>query len=257
MSASTIPGNESAVWQMMNDLVVRDINLITNDEIDIHASWHGYIEDHKLFLSLLKPNFFLPFYMPATERYAHKKVAVDMGMNEDRVLMPNINGSILEMYDDVVLISKEKLKLDKILVDGKGRWHLSGEYVIKARGIMAESGVVSLIFKIDTKSKDLIWNIQIESRWFVYSSEVKSIHTQIVDFARAKYNENNKKRMDIKDNLRNIKEDLGEYITKIIGRIPMIMPMYVYINRDPQASEAVASEESIVGMTLDEQWYDD
>lgn len=257
MSASTIPGNESAVGHMINDLVVKDVNLITNDEIDVHASWHGYIEDHKLFLSLLRPSFFLPFYMPAAERYAHKKIALDMWMPNERILMPNLNGNIIEMYDDVVLVSNEKLKLDKILVDGKWKWHLSGEYVIKARGIMAESGVVSLIFKIDTKTKELIWNIQIESRWFVYSSEVKTIHTQIVDFARAKYNDNIKRRMDIKDNLRIIKEDLGEFITKIIGRVPMIMPMYVYINRDPQTGLDLAPEESIVGMTLDEQWYDD
>lgn len=257
MSASTIPGNESAVGHMINDLVVRDVNLITNDEIDVHASWHGYMEDHKLFLSLLRPNFFLPFYMPAAERYAHKKIALDMGMPNEKILMPNLNGNIIEMYDDVVLVSNERLKLDKILVDGKGKGHLSGEYVIKARGIMAESGVVSLIFKIDTKTRELIWNIQIESRWFVYSSEVKTIHTQIVEFARAKYNENIKRRMDIKDNLRVIKEDLGEFITKIIGRVPMIMPMYVYINRDPQAAIDLAPEEAIVGMTLDEQGYDD
>jgi hypothetical protein len=78
-----------------------------------------------------------------------------------------------------------------------------------------------------------------------------------VEFARAKYKENAKRRMDIKDNLRIIKDDLGEYITKIIGRVPMIMPMYVYINRDPQTSTDLAHEEAIVGMTLDEQGYDD
>jgi mRNA degradation ribonuclease J1/J2 len=81
---------------------------------------------------------------------------------------------------------------------------------------MAANGVVSLIFKVDTKSKELVGNIQIESRGFVYSSEVKTIHTQIVEFARAKYNENQKKRMDIKDNLKQMKEDLGDYINKII-----------------------------------------
>jgi ribonuclease J len=257
MSSSTIPGNESAVNHMINDLVVKDVNLVTNDEIDIHASWHGYMEDHKLFLSLLNPEFFLPFFMPPSERYAHKKIALDMGMANERILMPNQNGNIVEMYDKVVLVSHEKLKLDKILVDGKGKGHLSGEYVIKARGIMAGSGVISLIFKIDTKTRELIGNIQIESRGFVYSSEVRSIHTQIVDFARAKYNENIKRRMDIKDNLRIIKDDLGEHITKIIWRVPMIMPMYVYINRDPHTWTDLPQEESIVGMTLDEQGYDD
>lgn len=93
---------------------------------------------------------------------------------------------------------------------------MSGEYVMKAQGIMAENGVISLIFKIDTKSKELIGNIQIESRGFVYSSEVKSIHTQIVDFARAKYNENVKRRKDIKDNLRLIKEDLESLSIRLL-----------------------------------------
>lgn len=119
---------------------------------------------------------------------------------------------------------------------------------------MAQNGVVSLIFKIDTKTNELVGNIQIESRGFVYSSEVKTIHTQIVDFARAKYNENHKKRLDVKENLKQIKEDLGEFIMKIIGRIPMLLPMYVYINREAQVNNAdIPSEEAVVGMTLDEQ----
>ncbi|MEI6774292.1 MAG: hypothetical protein WCL18_05930 [bacterium] len=40
-------------------------------------------------------------------------------MHDDRILMPDNNGHIIEMYDDVVLISDEKMKLDTILIDGK------------------------------------------------------------------------------------------------------------------------------------------
>jgi ribonuclease J len=258
MSSSTIPGNESTMKKMLDQLVVKDINLITNKEMDVHASGHGGIEDHKLFLNLIKPDFFLPYFMPAEERYDHKKIAVDMWMNDDRILMPDMNGHMIEMYDDVVLISDEKIKLDTILIDGKGQGHMSWEYVVKARHIMAENGIVSLIFKIDTKSNELVGNIQIESRGFVYSSEVKTIHTQIVEFARAKYNEHQKKRMDIKENLRQIKEDLGQFIEKIIGRIPMLLPMYVYINREAQNGHGdVTPDEAVVGMTLEEQGYDD
>ena len=256
MSASPIPGNESSVNNMINNLVVKDVNLMTNDAIDIHASGHGCIEDHKLLLSLLKPEFVYPYFMPARERYAHKKIAVDMWVPESNILMPLKNGSIIEMYDDTVMVSKDKIKLDTILVDGKGKGHLSGEYVIKARSIMANDGVLSLIFKIDTSSKQLVGNIQIESRWFVYSSEVKEIHTKIVEFARSKYATNLKKRMDTKNNLRAIKDELEGYITQIIGRVPMIMPMFVYINKS-SAKADVSKDESIVGMTLEEQGYDE
>lgn len=113
---------------------------------------------------------------------------------------------------------------------------------------------MALIFKVDAKTKDLVWNIQIESRWFVYSSEVKDIHTKIVDYARAKYRENAKRTKQVKDNLKLLKEDLWDYITKIIGRVPMIVPMFVYINKDSKIDQS--KDESIVGMTLEEQWWE-
>lgn len=257
MSASAIPGNEMAVSNMINDLVVKGVNVVTRDDIDIHASGHGFMEEHKLFLSLLKPEYFLPFFMPPAERYAHRKLAIDLGMDGDHILMPHENGDVIEIYDDVTLIASQQIKLDKVVVDGKGIGHLSGEYVIKARKIMAESGIVGLIFKVDTKTRELVGNIQIESRGFVYSSEVKKIHTQVVEFARAKYNDNCKKRMEIKDNLKLIREELGEYITKIIGRVPMLMLMYVYINREAVQNIQVEPNDEIIGMTLEEQGYKD
>lgn len=249
----------------MNNLLTHQVELVTNNEMDVHTSWHGYAEDHKLFLSLTKPQYFMPFFDEMTHRYAHKQLWLDLWISEENILMPTENGSVIELYDNVVMVSDKKLKLDTIMIDGKWQWHMSGEYVIKARHIMAQNGVVWLIFKIDTKSQDLVGNIQIESRWFVYSSEVKNIHTQIVEFARAKYNENHKKRlptgqagMDVRDNLKSMKEELGVFITKIIGRVPMLMPMFVYINRDPQNTNGdLTQDEAIVGMTLEEQGYDD
>jgi mRNA degradation ribonuclease J1/J2 len=38
MSSSTIPGNESAMKKMLDQLVIKNINLITNKEMDVHAS---------------------------------------------------------------------------------------------------------------------------------------------------------------------------------------------------------------------------
>ncbi len=254
-SATTIPGNEGDVNKMLNDLVVKDINIITNDDVDIHASGHGNEEDHKLMLSLLRPKFFFPYFMPAVERYAHRALGLKMGIPDSHIVMPEKNGHIIEMYDDVVMVSEETLKLDTVLVDGKGKGHLSGEYVIKAREIMSGDGVLNLIFKVDTKSKQLVGNIQIESRGFVYSSEVKHIHTKVVEFARAKYNENLKRSKDVKTNLKQIKESLGEYITKIIDRTPMIVPMFVYINKETK--ETMTKDDAIVGMTLEEQGYDE
>lgn len=257
LSSHTIPGNEKAVIGMINDLVAIGVQIIDDNSLDVHSSGHGYQEDIKMMIAMLKPEYYVPMHGEPFMRHANKNLGLAMNIQEQNILLPG-NGQAVEMYDNVLLMSDQKLKLDTIMIDGKWQGHLSGEYVMKARGIMAENWIVSLIFKIDTKNNELVGNIQIESRGFVYSSEVKTIHTQIVEFARAKYNENQKRRMDIKDNLRQMKEDLAEFISKIIGRVPLLMPMYVYINREAQNGNAdVTLDEAVVGMTLDEQWYDD
>lgn len=78
LSSTTIPGNELAMQTLRNNLVIKEINLITNDNMDIHASGHGGAEDHKMMLHLLKPEYFLPYYLDAFARYAHKKLALDI-----------------------------------------------------------------------------------------------------------------------------------------------------------------------------------
>ncbi len=253
VSASVIPGNEIQAMNMKDSLVTRWVHLITNNEMDIHASWHGWAEDHKLMLNLINPEFFLPYYLNAYFRYEHRKLWLEIGIPDENIMMPNQNGAIIEMYDNGCKISNEKLNVDTVLIDGKWRWHLSGEYVIKARQIMAHDGMVSLVFKIDPENKSLIWNVQIESRWFVYSSEVRKVHTRVVEFVKSKYTAYAKKKMETKDIMKKIKDDLGEYINKEIWRSPMVIPMYVYISRD-WWTKIEKKEDDVVWMTLEEQW---
>lgn len=247
MSASTIPGNELQTSQMINKLVVKGVNLITNDIMDIHASGHGGAEDHKLMIGLVNPDYFLPFYIEAYLRYEHRKLGLAQGIPDDHILMPNENGSVIELYDNGCKIADQKLDLDTVLIDGKGKGHLSGEYVIKARQIMAHDGMVVLLFKVDAVTKELVGNVQIESRGFVYSSEVKKIHTSVVEMSKSKYYDYKKRGKDIKDILKMIKDDLGDFMMKQVGRQPMVVPMYVYIARDTAQPSALIEQDTTVG----------
>jgi len=251
-SASVIPGNELQSEKMLNDLVVRGINVITNDDMDIHASGHGGAEDHKLMLTLVKPQYFLPYYIQAYLRYEYRKIWLSMGIADDHILMPNHNGTIIEMFDDGCKLADQKLKLDVIMIDGKGRGHLSGEFVVKARKIMAENGLVNLIFKIDSVTKNLVGNIQIESRWFVYSAEVRKVHTDIVKLADKMYYQWLKRKSDIKFILKDIRAELENYCKRSLDRVPMIVPMYVYINDSKgEIKDEMPEDDAVVGTTLD------
>lgn len=252
-SASVIPGNELQSEKMLNDLVVRGINVITNDDMDIHASGHGGAEDHKMMLTLVKPQYFLPYYIQAYLRYEYRKIWLSMGIPDERILMPNESGTIIELYDDGCKLADQKLKLDVVMIDGKGRWHLSGEFVVKARKIMAESGLINLIFKIDSITKNLVGNIQIESRGFVYSSEVRRVHTEIVKLAEKIYAQWSKRNTDIKYILKDIRTEIESYCKRALDRVPMVVPMYVYINDSKgEIQDDMPEDDAVVGTTLDE-----
>lgn len=253
-SATTIPGNEVQAGIMINNLVTKGINLVTNNDLDVHTSGHGWAEDHKLMLTLTKPEYFLPFYLTAVFRYEYRELALAQNIADENILMPNENGSIIEMYDNGCRVADYKLDLDTVLIDGKGKGHLSGEYVIKARQIMAHNGVLALVLKIDSQNKELVGNIQIESRWFVYSSEVRQVHTKVVAFTRSRYNVYKKQRKDTKEIIKLLRDELGDFVKREVGREPMIIPTYVFITKnEPKSLTKNTPTDDVVGMTIEEQ----
>ncbi len=254
ISSVSTPWNELVVVDMINELVVKWVDIIVNKDLDPNISWHWWQEDLKLMLSLVQPEYFFPVNGELFMRHNHKKIALNLGISEDNVVVTD-EGNIVLLYSDEVTVSERKLKLDTVMIDWLGIWHLSGEYVIKSRKIMAEDWVVAFILKVDSKTNELIWNIQIESRWFVYSSEVKKVHTMIVNFVKKRYNQLIKKVWNVKEVLKQIKDELSDFIMKNIWREPMIIPMFVYINRQWvwNQQDAMSAEDALVGMTLEEQ----
>lgn len=255
LSAVPIPWNEMAVVSMINDLIRRWADVVTNKDMDIHVSWHAGQADLKMMLSLVKPDYFMPIHWELYMRHAHKNLAMELWMPSEKVFLSD-NWNILEVYDNWVLMSPKRLKLDTVMIDGLGIWNMSWEYVMKARRIMSEDWMITLIFKVDSKNKSLVWNIQIESRWFVYSQEVKKVHTNIVEYVKKRYYHYLDKKDTVKDILKILKEELSEHLTKTIWRVPMIIPMFVYINRDSSwnIKDDMSDEYAIVWMTLEEQW---
>ena len=70
-----------------------------------------------------------------------------------------------------------------------------------------------------------------------------------------------KQTADVKVILKMIKDELSSFIEKSIGRVPMLMPMFVYINRDAVKDDAkldgMTADEAIIGMTIEEQGSDE
>lgn len=229
-SSSVVPGNEKSVNSVINKLIKLWASVITKDDREVHTGWHAFQEEQKIMLNLVRPRYFMPVYWDLYFRHIHKLTAMSIGFKEENVLILD-NWNIVDFSPKGnVFRSKIKVPIQDILVDWHGIWTLSS-HVMQAREKMMNSWVLVVLYKVDKKTKSIIWHLKIESRWLVYLDEVKLAHKMIIRKAKSIYENTIKDVPEIeeKDLLKIIKTDLEAFIVQKINRSPMIIPIVVEI----------------------------
>jgi ribonuclease J len=95
-SATPIPGNEAAVGETVDRLYQIGCRVITPRDAPIHASGHGYQEELKLMLNLLRPRYVMPVHGDHKRMHLHAQLAGAVGIDPDRVLLAR-NGVPVEV----------------------------------------------------------------------------------------------------------------------------------------------------------------
>ena len=225
-SSSVVPGNERAVWLIINKLIRYGVKIITKSDLPVHTSGHAYQEEQKILVRLFKPKYFMPIYGDLYFRTRHAETAMSVWVKESNILMLD-NGHIVDFAPNgSVFRSKIKVPIQEYIIDGHGMW-LTSSHVIQAREQMMNSWVLVLNYQVDRKTRAIIGHIKLETRWLVYVDEVRYIHRIIIKKARESFENTVKDVPDIeeKDLLKLIRSDLESFLQKRIGREPMIIPI--------------------------------
>ncbi|MDD5198083.1 MAG: hypothetical protein PHN60_04460 [Candidatus Gracilibacteria bacterium] len=104
-------------------------------------------------------------------------------------------------------------------------------YIADIRAQMMKSGVVTIVFKADEKTKTLLGHLKLETRGFVYLDEVREAHKMIIKRARASYEDTIKDVPDIeeKDLIKIIRHDLEIFLQQKMERNPVIIPIIISV----------------------------
>ncbi|HEC21043.1 MAG TPA: ribonuclease J [Candidatus Peregrinibacteria bacterium] len=229
-SSSPIIGNEKSIAAITNNLIRLGAKVITNKLMDVHTSGHGSQEDLKLMLNLIRPKYLVPIHGELRMREAHKEIATSLGMEERNAVLLD-NGNILEIENQQVRKSKSKVPANDILIDGLGVGDV-GSQVQRDRQVMAENGVIIVLFKAYQATGNLIGDPEIVTRGFIYMKESQEIVNEAKQiakkaYAQSKVNKINKEnRKDLKNDLR---RSLGNFVQKKLGRRPMILPVIIKV----------------------------
>lgn len=118
LSARTIPGNEIAVNEVMNNLARRDVRVVTASSRPVHVSGHAKQDELKTMFSILRPEHFTPIHGEYRMLKAHTEIAMDMGVSEENVNLI-LDGDVLEIDVDGVSVS-DRVPSGYVLIQGQG-----------------------------------------------------------------------------------------------------------------------------------------
>ncbi len=222
ISATPIPGNEKAVFKLINVLSMLGANVIFQDT---HVSGHANQEEIKLLYCLTKPKYAIPIHGEYRHRIAQKNIALNLGIPSERIPILK-SGDVLELSADKAEIVGN-VPAHGIMVDGLGVGDV-GNAVLRDRQYLSVNGIVIVSVGYDSASGEIISGPDIVTRGFVYVKESEQLLEEARDvvtetcmrFSEAGGMDHNRLRADIKQNL-------SDYFWRVMKRSPMILPVIV------------------------------
>ncbi len=179
ISASPIPGNEKMICKVINNLYRKGANVVYESLEKIHVSGHACQEELKILHSLLKPKFFIPVHGEYRHLKRHARLAMDLGMNENNILIADI-GNCVELTRDSIQFG-ESVSSGSRLVDGSSLEDRENSLVMKDRKHLSEDGIFVITACVSERSGDLLSDPDVVIRGFVmpenadYYAEVRRI----------------------------------------------------------------------------------
>ncbi len=223
-SSHPIPGNEKAVTNVINELLLKGADVIFQD---VHVSGHACQEEIKLIYTLVHPQYAIPVHGEYKHLKAQAKIAKDLGIAKENIFILR-SGDVLELTEEKAQITG-KVPVGDILVDGLGVGDV-GNIVLRDRQHLAEDGILIVVLGLDGTTDELVSGPEIVSRGFVYVRE----SDELMDEARIVVNEAvegclSRGIADWGKLKSSIKDSLGEYVWKKTKRRPMILPIIMEI----------------------------
>ena len=163
LASSLIPGNENAVYRVINGLIDLGAQVIHKGNAKVHVSGHASSGELLYAYNLVKPVQVMPIHGEARHLRANAQVAIDSGVPVNNALICE-NGSVVDVTDGYARKTGQ-LDVGFVYVDGSTVGEITEED-LKDRRILAEEGFISIFLAIDAQTGKIIVGPEIHARGF-------------------------------------------------------------------------------------------
>ncbi len=219
-SADPIPGNESNVYRLI-DLLSRHGMLVSYSDIssDLHVSGHASAKEIMMLIAMTKPKYAWPTGGTHRHNIQFGKLAGEMGMSLDHVMMPENQAVIIEPGGHVRL--GETINLKNVYVES-GLITEADEHIMD-RKMMFQEGVVVVV--ISTTKQNGKLEIDIIPRGITTQIDSQAFADIKLDFASI---------MDAQDMTRDrlyskdrVAKEMSRLFIKHVGKNPVVIPIII------------------------------
>ena len=231
LSARIIPGNEKAIYRMINHIARRGADVIYGSmNPPVHVSGHASAEELKLVLNLTRPRYFMPVHGEYRQLAKHASLAQHLrraGLEETFILE---TGETLEL-DEHGARKGDRVPVGRVCIDSGSLDEVVEDMIIRDRRHLSEDGFVLPIIAIDKHSGKSETLPEIVSRGFVSFEDVNSAMLQEARqvVSRTLETSTEEERGDWGLMQEKIRADLRRFLNKQTSRRPLIMPVILEV----------------------------
>jgi ribonuclease J len=227
ISANPIPGNESNVAKVVDQLMEIGAEVVYNELEDVHVSGHACQEEQKLIISLVRPKYFIPVHGEYRQLIAHSETAKELGYESNDIFLLK-NGKILEL-DGEKAEYNGTVPTGKVMVDGLGVGDV-GNIVLRDRMHLSQDGLIIVVLTMSGATGEVVAGPDVISRGFVYVKESENLMEEVKNVIQEQVNHFQSQGITDWPVIKSlIKDNLKEYIFKTTKRNPMILPIIMEV----------------------------
>jgi ribonuclease J len=161
LASSMIPGNETAVFRVINELTRLGARVVHRGSALVHVSGHAPAGELLYVLNLVRPRNFLPIHGEWRHLRAHARLASLTGVPDRNIVIAE-DGVVVDLVDGQASVTGA-VPCGYVYVDGLTVGEVT-ESQLKDRRILGEEGFVSVIIVVDASSGKMVAGPEIHAR---------------------------------------------------------------------------------------------
>jgi ribonuclease J len=222
LASSLIPGNENAVYRVIDGLTKLGATVVHKGNAKVHVSGHAAAGELLYCYNILKPRNAMPVHGEYRHLVANAKLAQDTGVPEENTIIAE-DGSVIDLRGGVARIVGQ-LDLGFVYVDGSSVGEIT-DADLKDRRILGEEGFISIIVVVEAGTGRVITGPEIHAKGFaeddaVFDDVKPKIAAALTDAAHNGVR-------DAHALSQVVRRTVGRWVNTSYRRRPMIVPLVI------------------------------